>query len=68
MRAEPFRELAAKWNESPASLAHRYALSIPKVGSVILGVKNRNELKECIKAEEKGELTSEQFEALKNLF
>ena len=68
MRAEPFRELAAKWNESPASLAHRYALSIPKVGSVILGVKNRDELKECIKAEEKGELTSEQFEALKNLF
>ena len=58
MRAEPFRELAAKWNESPASLAHRYALSIPKVGSVILGVKNRDELKECIKAEEKGELTS----------
>ena len=68
LRAEPFRELAAKWNESPASLAHRYALSIPKVGSVILGVKNRDELKECIKAEEKGELTSEQFEALKNLF
>jgi len=68
LRAEPFRELAGKWNESPASLAHRYALSIPKVGSVILGVKNRDELKECIKAEEKGELTSEQLEALKNLF
>ena len=44
------------------------ALSIPKVGSVILGVKNRDELKECIKAEEKGELTSEQCEALKDLF
>ena len=68
LRALPFRELAAKWGESPASLAHRYALSASKVGSVILGVKNRVELKECIEAEEKGELTTEQFSTLKNLF
>ena len=68
VRAAPFRELATKWGESPASLAHRYALSAPKVGSVILGVKNRIELKECIKAEEKGELTTEQFSTLNNLF
>ena len=68
VRAAPFRELAAKWDESPASLAHRYALSTSKVGSVVLGVKNRIELKECIKAEEKGELTTVQFSALKNLF
>mgnify|MGYP000737075316 CR=1 FL=1 len=68
LRAEPFRELAVQWNESPASLAHRYALSTPKVGSVILGVKNRAELKECIEAEEKGELTAEQLYTLKNLF
>ena len=68
VRAAPFRELASKWDESPASLAHRYALSVSKVGSVILGVKNRIELKECIKAEEKGELATEQFSALKNLF
>ena len=67
-RAEPFRELAIKWKESPASLAHRYALSTPKVGSVILGVKNRDELKECIKAEKKGELAAEQIDTLKNLF
>ena len=65
VRAEPFRELAIKWDESPASLAHRYALSIAKVGSVILGVKNRAELKECIEAEEKGGLTVEQLSTLK---
>ncbi len=68
LRALPFRELASKWGESPASLAHRYALSVAKVGSVILGVKNRAELKECIEAEEKGELTAEQLSTLKNLF
>ena len=68
LRAGPFRELAIKWNESPASLAHRYALSIPKVGSVILGVKNRAELKECIEAEKRGDLTAEQLDTLKNLF
>jgi hypothetical protein len=33
-----------------------------------LGVKNRAELKECIEAEEKGELTAEQLYTLKNLF
>ena len=52
-RAKPFRNLANDWNESPASLAHRYALSISGVSSVILGVKNRTELKECLEAEKK---------------
>ena len=52
-RALPFRQLANKWNESPASLAHRYTLSVKKVSSVILGIKNRKELKECIEAEKK---------------
>ena len=49
-KAEPFRKLAKQWGESPASLAHRYALSIQKVSSVILGVKNTKELQECIEA------------------
>tara|TARA_B100000408_G_scaffold93211_1_gene71672 strand:- start:953 stop:1954 length:1002 start_codon:yes stop_codon:yes gene_type:complete len=67
-RAAPFRELAAKWGQTSASLAHRYALSVPKVSSVILGVKNRIELQECIEAEKKGVLTAEQFNSLDNLF
>ena len=58
-RAEPFRGLAAELGESPASLAHRYALSIEGISTVVLGVKNREELNECIAAEAKGRLTSE---------
>ena len=54
--------------ESPASLAHRFALSVDKVSSVILGVKNRQELQECIDAESKGKLSSYEMETLLNLF
>ena len=67
-KAQPFRELAEDWGESPASLAHRYALSIDKVGSVILGIKNREELIECLEAEKKGRLDTEQIYTLENLF
>ena len=67
-RALPFRELAKEWNESPASLAHRYALSVEKVSSVILGIKNRKELQECIDAEKRGKLSSYEKETLQNLF
>src|SRR5215217_7581752 len=41
-RAQGFRRLAADLGESTASLAHRYALSIPGVTTVVLGVKNRS--------------------------
>ena len=67
-KAQPFRELAEDWGESPASLAHRYALSNDKVGSVILGNKNREELIECLEAEKKGRLDAEQILTLENLF
>lgn len=56
-RAAPFRALARELGESPASLAHRYALSMPGVSTVILGVKNRTELAECVAAAESGPLT-----------
>jgi len=36
---------------SPAQLAHRYALSMPGVETVVLGVKNREELVDCLLAE-----------------
>ena len=66
-RAAPFRELANHWNESAASLAHRYALSATKVSSVILGVKNRNELRECLDSEQKGKLTAGQIEEIEKV-
>ena len=60
-RAEPFRALASEWEISPSLLAHRYALSAEKVSSVILGVKNRTELLECLEAEVRGKLTTEEL-------
>jgi aryl-alcohol dehydrogenase-like predicted oxidoreductase len=63
-RAEPFRKLAAEMGETPASLAHRYALSVPGVATVVLGVKNRAELAECLAAEERGPLTPAELAAI----
>jgi aryl-alcohol dehydrogenase-like predicted oxidoreductase len=63
-RAEPFRKLAAEFGETPAALAHRYALSAPGVATVVLGVKNRAELAECVAAEARGPLTAEEMNAV----
>lgn len=58
-RAAPFRALAAEVGESAAALAHRYALSMPGIDSVVLGVKNRAELAECVAAAERGPLDAD---------
>ena len=50
-RAAPFRAVAAQLGKSSAYLAHCYALSVEGVSTVVLGVKNRQELRECIAAE-----------------
>src|SRR2546428_2800284 len=55
-RSAPFLPLARELGESPASLAHRYALSMAGVATVVLGVKNRTELRECMTAEARGVL------------
>ncbi len=55
-RAEGFRALARELGEAPARLAHRYALSMPGVDTVVLGVKNRAELQDCIEAAQEGSL------------
>jgi aryl-alcohol dehydrogenase-like predicted oxidoreductase len=66
-RAAPFRDLAADLGESPASLAHRYALSVPGVATVVLGVKNRTELAECVAAEARGPLSEPELTAVLDL-
>ena len=66
-RAEPFRKLAASFGETPAALAHRYALSVPGVATVVLGVKNRAELAECVEASSKGPLTADEMAAVVGL-
>ncbi|HXC55659.1 MAG TPA: aldo/keto reductase [Rhizomicrobium sp.] len=55
-RAAPFRALCAELGQDPAVVAHRYALSLPGVATVILGVKNREELRQCIEGEAAGPL------------
>jgi aryl-alcohol dehydrogenase-like predicted oxidoreductase len=62
--AAGFRRLAAERGESAAFLAHRYALSMPELATVVLGVKNRAELEECLAAEAAGPLSEDELRAL----
>ncbi|HZZ88506.1 MAG TPA: aldo/keto reductase, partial [Caulobacteraceae bacterium] len=55
-RAAPFRALCERWGEDPAYVAHRYALGIAGVDTLVLGVKNRAELAQCLAAEAAGPL------------
>lgn len=59
LRAAPFRALAAELGVTPALLAHRYALTMAGVSTVVLGVKNREELRECLAAAELGPLEAD---------
>ncbi len=58
-RAGRFRQLAADLHTTPAKLAHQYALTMDGVDTVVLGVKNRAELLECIEAEAQANLSAE---------
>jgi len=55
-RAAPFRALCRRIGEDPAMIAHRYALGMDGVDTLVLGVKNRAELRQCLDAEEAGPL------------
>jgi aryl-alcohol dehydrogenase-like predicted oxidoreductase len=57
-RAAGFRRLCAELGENPAVIAHRYALSLD-IDTLVLGVKNRQELAECVAAAEAGSLPAE---------
>jgi aryl-alcohol dehydrogenase-like predicted oxidoreductase len=58
VRAAGFRRLAGELGITPALLAHRYALSLD-IDTLVLGVKNRQELLECVAAAEAGPLPPE---------
>ncbi len=58
-RAAGFRHLCGELGENPAIIAHRYAMAIPGVDTLVLGVKNRQELAECVAAAEAGPLPTE---------
>ena len=55
-RAHAFRQLATCLGASSAVLAHRYALSLPHVSTVVVGAKTRAELAACLAAEAAGPL------------
>ncbi len=57
-RAAPYRALCKEWGQDPALIAHRYALGMSGVDTLILGVKNRAELRQCLEAEALGPLDS----------
>lgn len=63
-RAANFRDLCRIWGEDPAAVAHRYALSMPNIDTVVLGVKNRVELAQCLDAEAIGPLGGDQIAAI----
>jgi aryl-alcohol dehydrogenase-like predicted oxidoreductase len=56
--AAGFRALCAELSEDPAIIAHRYALGLP-IDTLVLGVKNRNELAGCVAAAEAGPLPAD---------
>jgi aryl-alcohol dehydrogenase-like predicted oxidoreductase len=57
--ATPFRVLCDELGENPARVAHRYALGMNGVDTVVLGVKNRAELADCLAAEAAGPLAAD---------
>jgi len=58
-RAARFRRLCAELGANPAVIAHRYALAIDGIDTLVLGVKNRRELAECVAAAQAGPLPPE---------
>jgi aryl-alcohol dehydrogenase-like predicted oxidoreductase len=62
-RAAGFRRLAAELGDDAAVLAHRYALSLD-IDTLVLGVKNRQELAGCVAAAEAGPLSQELIERI----
>jgi aryl-alcohol dehydrogenase-like predicted oxidoreductase len=63
-RAAGFRALCAEWGQTPAYVAHRYALGLPNIDTLVLGVKNRTELDECLAAEAAGALEAREMAAV----
>jgi aryl-alcohol dehydrogenase-like predicted oxidoreductase len=66
-RAAPFRALCEQWGEDPAVVAHRYALGIGGVDTLVLGVKNREELRQALDAEAAGPLEPDRLAAIEAL-
>jgi aryl-alcohol dehydrogenase-like predicted oxidoreductase len=63
-RASAYRELCMAWGMDPAVIAHRYAIGMAGVDTLVLGVKNVAELNQALDAEAHGPLEAEQVAAV----
>jgi aryl-alcohol dehydrogenase-like predicted oxidoreductase len=66
-KAAPFRALCRDRGLDPALVAHRYALGLAGVDTVVLGVKNRAELAQCVEAEALGPLDADMLTKIEGL-
>ena len=66
-RAAGYRALCETWREDPAVIAHRYALGMEGVDTLVLGVKNRDELNQALAAEAAGPLSAGQLAEIETL-
>ena len=67
IKASKIRDIAKELGVSTASLAHHYALSINGPSTIVLGVKNRKELNECIEVEQFGNMQPSMIKRLDNI-
>jgi aryl-alcohol dehydrogenase-like predicted oxidoreductase len=67
-RSATFRTYARENGMTAAALAHRYALSMPGVDTVVLGCKNRQEVLECVAAAEAGPLPPAMMQQIDAMF
>lgn len=67
-KAGRYRALARELGMSAAVLGHRYALTMPGVDTVVLGVKNRIELEECVAAAAAGPLSAAEMTRVDGCF
>lgn len=63
-RATSYRALCRQWGVDPAIVAHRYALGMDGVDTLVLGVKNVAELDQALEAERQGPLEPGQVAAI----
>lgn len=66
-RAASFRELCRQWGEDPSIIAHRYALGIDGVDTLVLGIKDTGELRQALAAEAAGPLAPEEIAQIEAL-
>ena len=64
-RAAGLRRLARARGIPAARLAYRYALSLPEVATVAIGVRNRAELADAVAAERDGDLDATEMDELR---